>query len=235
MADNNKFDPKKEVVKITKFMYDRRLTYATGGNWVLKHNNKYYCTPTGLGRYYLYELSEDDVVVCDANREVIEGTQKITVASNVHFSVLEAFPEYNASMHTHGEFSTVFASTGKPIPAVTIPISYYCGEVPIIKFDKDFEIVTKELIKEMKKIKDKRSKDFSRNVKNYIGYKDIRSIPVAVLIEGEGLMIAAPDLKVGAVTAEAIEEAGRCIIFSSGISSLKSTSRSSGAASFIWS
>ena len=217
MADNNEVDPKKEIIKITKFMYDRRLTYATGGNWVLKHNEKYYCTPSGLGRYFLYELSENDVVVCNMDRKVIQGTRKITVASDVHFCILETFPEYNASMHTHGEFSTVFASTGKPIPAVTIPITYYCGQVPIIKSNKDFKIVTEEIIDTMKKIKKKRNEEFARNVKDYIGYKDINTIPVAVLIEGEGLMIAAPDLRFGAVTAEAIEEAGRCIIFSSGI------------------
>ena len=67
-----KFDPKREFIKITKFIYERRLTYATGGNWALRYDNKYYCTPTGLGRYYLYELEEEDIIVCDKNKNIIE-------------------------------------------------------------------------------------------------------------------------------------------------------------------
>ncbi len=216
--EQRKIDPKREIIEITKFIYERRLTYATGGNWVLRHDNKYYCTPTGLGRYYLYELDEEDIIVCDKDKKVIEeGRHKISSAAYIHMSILEEFPEYNASMHTHGEFSAVFASVNKPIPSINIPISYYGGEVPIIGFNKNFDIAQKELLKKLKEIKAHRKKEVSKKITEYIGYKDIDSIPVSVLIQGEGLFIAAPDLRVGATTAEAIEETARCIIYSSGI------------------
>ena len=216
--EQRKFDPKKEFIKITKFIYERRLTYATGGNWALRYDNKYYCTPTGLGRYYLYELEEEDIIVCDKNKNIIEkGRHKISSTAYIHMSILEEFPEYNASIHTHGEFSAVFASVNKPIPSINVSLFYYGNNVPVIGFNKNFDILQKELIRKIKEIKRNREKEASEGIMEYIGYKDINSIPVSVLIEGEGLFITAPDLRVGVTTAEAVEETARCIIYSSGI------------------
>lgn len=218
--EKDDFDPKKEIIKITKFIYHRRLTYATGGNILLRYDNKYYSTPTGLGRYYLFELEEKDIIVCDKNRVCSTGPHKISIAANMHMNILEAFPEYDASLHTHGEFSAVFASLNKPIPniAVTMALSLYGGGVPIIEFNKNYDILANNLIKKMKEIKKFRKEESSENIREYIGYKSIDSIPVAVLIEAEGLFIAAPDLRIAVTTAEAVEEAARCIIYASGLS-----------------
>ena len=215
--DSQKFDPIAEVIKITKFVYDRRLTYSTGGNLILKYEGKYYSTPTGLGRYFLYELTPEDIIVCDKNRKIIQGKKKISVAADTHINILEEFPEYNASLHTHGEFSMVFASVKKPILNVNVPIDYYGGVVPVIEFNKDFKVLSKNIINKMKEIKKSRKEEFSRKVKDYIGYESIDSIPVALLIEGEGMMVAAPDMRFAVTTAEAIEESARCIVYSSGI------------------
>ena len=212
-----KFDPIAEVIKITKFMYDRRLTFATGGNLLLKHEDKYYSTPSGLGRYFLYELTPEDVIVCDKKGKIIQGKQKISVAVDTHRGILEEFPEYSASLHTHGEFSMVFASANKPIPNLSIPISYYGGSVPVIEFKSDFKALFVDILNKMKEIKKTRKDEFSKKVKDYIGYESIDAIPVSVLIRGEGLIVAAPDLRFAVTTAEAIEESARCVIYSSNL------------------
>lgn len=106
---------KKLLVESGKKMLHSGLTVETWGNISIRdtETGKIYLTPSAM-HYDL--ITEDDIIVCDAGGNIIEGHRKPTVEKDLHILVLQKRTDVNAVIHTHSMYATAFACLGETIP-----------------------------------------------------------------------------------------------------------------------
>lgn len=76
-------------------------------------------------------MTLDDLVVVTLDGEVVQGERAPTTEKDLHLSVLRAYPELGAVIHTHAVYATMFALAREPIPAVIEEVVVYLGgDVP---------------------------------------------------------------------------------------------------------
>ena len=90
------------------------------GNIVIK--------PTGF-RYD--RLSPSDLLVIDIDGNILEGTLRPSSDTETHLYLYRHRPDIFGIVHTHSPYACVFASLGKPIPAVMTSAALLGGEIPI--------------------------------------------------------------------------------------------------------
>src|SRR6516162_6793121 len=73
------------------------------------------------------EMTLDDLVVCDLDGNVLEGTRGPTSEKALHLSALRQHDNIGATMHCHAKFATMFALTRQPIPAVIEEFDVFVG------------------------------------------------------------------------------------------------------------
>lgn len=95
-------------------MRDSGLTVETWGNISIRdpETGNVYLTPSAM-RYDL--ISEEDVVITDAEGNVLDGKRKPTVEKGLHLEIYKNRKDVNAVIHTHPLYSTVFAAQGRDI------------------------------------------------------------------------------------------------------------------------
>lgn len=108
---------KKLIVESGLRMLNSGYTVETWGNISFrdKQTNLVYLTPSGMD-YTI--VTQDDIVVCDLDGNVVEGKRKPTIETGLHLAIYKARPEVNAVVHTHPMYSMVFSCCGEDIPLV---------------------------------------------------------------------------------------------------------------------
>ena len=108
---------KKELVKLGLTLLEKHLTAETWGNISLRdpETGKIYLTPSAM-KYD--EITEEDIVVCNAAGSVTEGNRKPTIEKDLHLEIYKRRSDVNAVIHTHAEDSLVFACLKKPVPII---------------------------------------------------------------------------------------------------------------------
>jgi L-fuculose-phosphate aldolase len=119
---------KKLIVDSGVRMLNSGYTVETWGNISFrdKETNLVYLTPSGMD---YSKITEDDVVVCDLDGNIVEGKRKPTIETFLHLGVYKARPEVNAIVHTHPIYSTVFSCAGEDIPPVIDEAAQTLGDV----------------------------------------------------------------------------------------------------------
>ncbi|MDO4478796.1 MAG: class II aldolase/adducin family protein [Lachnospiraceae bacterium] len=108
---------KKLVVDSGVRMASSGLTVATYGNISIRdpETGLVYLTPSGMN-YNI--ITEDDIVVCDLDGNVVDGHRKPTIETTMHLAIMKARPDVNAVIHTHALYSTLFATMAEDIPLI---------------------------------------------------------------------------------------------------------------------
>ncbi len=108
---------KKLIVDSGLKMLNSGYTVETWGNISFrdKETGKVYLTPSAMD---YTTVCEDDIVVCDLDGNVLEGTRKPTIETGLHLAIYKARPDVNAVVHTHPMYSTVFSCIGENIPLI---------------------------------------------------------------------------------------------------------------------
>lgn len=76
-------------------------------------------------------MTVDDMVVVDLNGQKVEGRLNPSSDTPTHIELYKAFPTLGGIVHTHSRWATIFAQSGKGIPALgTTHADYFYGEVP---------------------------------------------------------------------------------------------------------
>lgn len=76
-------------------------------------------------------MTEDDMVVCDLDGNVVEGKLKPSSDMSTHLFLYKAFPTIGGIVHTHSRWATTFAEAGLPIrPLGTTHADYFYGPIP---------------------------------------------------------------------------------------------------------
>ncbi|MDY4081487.1 MAG: class II aldolase/adducin family protein [Candidatus Metalachnospira sp.] len=108
---------KRLVIESAKKIDSSRLTDETWGNLSVRDSKTGYIFLTPSGMKYS-DLTEDDIVVCDAFGRIIEGKRKPTVEMWLHITIYQNRPDVNAVIHTHPVYSLVYAAQGRDIPII---------------------------------------------------------------------------------------------------------------------
>jgi L-fuculose-phosphate aldolase len=124
---------KAEVLRVAQEMLTSGLVQGTAGNVAARlPDGNVVLTPSSLS---YRAMTVDDLVVCNLDGEVIEGHRNPTSEKALHLTALRAHPELHATMHCHAKHCTMFALTGRPIPAVVEEfVVYVGGEVPVAAY-----------------------------------------------------------------------------------------------------
>lgn len=120
-------DYKKLIIESGKRMLGSGLTVETWGNISAKDSDTglIYLTPSGMD---YSTITEEDVVVCDSEGNIVEGFRKPTVEKGLHIAVYKNRPEIGAVIHTHPIYSMVYAAQGKDISIITDEAAQVLGD-----------------------------------------------------------------------------------------------------------
>lgn len=80
-------------------------------------------------------LAADNMIVCDLQGNVVEGTHSPSSDTAAHAYVYRAMPHVGGVVHTHSTYATAWAARGEPIPCVlTAMADEFGGEIPVGPF-----------------------------------------------------------------------------------------------------
>ncbi len=118
-------ETKDQLLWVAKEMLRTNLVQGTAGNLAARlPDGNAVLTPSSLD--YL-EMTLDDLVVCDLDGNVLEGTRSPTTEKALHLTALREHDNIDATMHCHAKFATMFALTRTPIPAVIEEFDVFVG------------------------------------------------------------------------------------------------------------
>lgn len=77
-------------------------------------------------------LTTADLVVTDLEGKIVEGSLRPSSDLDTHTLLYREFPQIGGIVHTHSEFATSWAQSGRPIPCFgTTHADYFHGPVPV--------------------------------------------------------------------------------------------------------
>jgi len=124
---------REELVECGARLLRKGLLTQTSGNLSIRLSaDKIAITPTSIE----YDrMKPEDIVVCDLDGAVIQGTRAPSSETPLHTAVYRLRDDINAIVHTHSLHATTLAILGLPIPAVhyiiaslqttTVPVAPY--------------------------------------------------------------------------------------------------------------
>lgn len=115
-------------------LFDRHLTDTAGGNISVRVDDLICMTPRYSGQKRRWQLNAEDVLVVDAEGNILEGEGQISRESKVHLKLHREFGTYGtAVIHAHPRNVMVFAMMAQPMPPV-LEATLKFGEVPVVDF-----------------------------------------------------------------------------------------------------
>lgn len=122
-------DLRKQMVAVCREALSEGLFTGTSGNLSVNlGDGTMLITPTSV-RYTV--MQPEDIVHCDMNGQVLEGTLKPSSEWRMHAIVYRNYPDKGAVFHTHSPYATAFAVVQRAIPAVLIEMQIFLGgDVP---------------------------------------------------------------------------------------------------------
>ena len=145
---------KKRVLDANILLPERNLVVLTWGNVseIDRESGLVAIKPSGVS---YRNLKEEDIVVLDLDGNVIEGTLNPSSDTPTHLELYRKFEDINAIVHTHSEWATIWAQSGRDIPAYgTTHADYFYGDIPCTRkmteeeINSDYELNTGKVIVE---------------------------------------------------------------------------------------
>lgn len=122
-----------DVLAAAQEMLAAGLVEGTSGNISARLADGTVClTPSSVA----YDtMTLDDLVVVTTEGDVVAGERAPTTEKDLHLSVLRAYPELGAVIHTHAVYATMFALGREAIPAVIEEVVVYLGgDIPCCEY-----------------------------------------------------------------------------------------------------
>jgi len=111
-------DTKEHLVSIARLVFSRQLTDASGGNISVRQAENIFMTPAHAGSRQQWQINPSDVVVLDAQGNLLDGPDRRSRESQVHLRIYESFPLAGAVIHAQAGYLMAFVAAGRPIPPV---------------------------------------------------------------------------------------------------------------------
>ena len=120
MSNLSYIEMRREMVRIAKLMWERRLTNAAGGNFAVRvDDNRILISPSMMSEHKHCDLCEDDFLLIDYDENILEGTGKLSREGKMHVLLLKNFRNIGATIHAHPFYCMPFVAFAQPIPNVT--------------------------------------------------------------------------------------------------------------------
>ena len=112
---------KQEMIEAALEMKRNNLITLAGGNVSCRtENGDIIITPSGMA----YEImTPDDFIVFDKDKNIIEGTRKVSVDTPALLYIFDNMPEVNAILHTHQPYATAVGLVADELPACLTTLS----------------------------------------------------------------------------------------------------------------
>ena len=124
---------REKISELGRMLFDRHLTDTAGGNISARVGDKICITPRFAGAKFRWQLSPQQVLVCDSDGNYLEGDGEISREAKVHFKLLKEFPDGNAVVHGHAQNVLVFAAAGMTIPPIMEDMLKF-GDIEVCQF-----------------------------------------------------------------------------------------------------
>jgi L-fuculose-phosphate aldolase len=132
---SNESEIKKQIVEIGKRIWQQGYVASNDGNiTVILNENEILTTPTGVSKGF---MTEDMIIKCDRNGNVISSNQKYQPSSELkmHLEVYTERPDMKSVIHAHPPYATCFAVAGIPLNKCVLPEAILViGAVPIAPY-----------------------------------------------------------------------------------------------------
>lgn len=173
---------RKKIIEIALKVRKEKLVTLTFGNFSIRDRETGYVCITPSGVDY-EELTPEDIVVVDAEGNIIDGRKKPSTEMPMHLEIYKKRPDVSGIIHTHSTFATAWACCGMSIPCIASEMSSLLGgSVDCTSYKTQ---ATQELAEEVAKALE------SKN---------------AALIENHGVIAAGPDIDAAFINAVIVEE-----------------------------
>ena len=129
---------RKRVAELHKELVRNELVVWTGGNISERIHfedgsaDLFAIKPSGVS----YDaLKAEDIVICDLDGNVVDGKHNASSDTDSHAYVYRHMPEINGVVHTHSNYASAWAATGREIPCVlTAMADEFGGPIPVGPF-----------------------------------------------------------------------------------------------------
>jgi L-ribulose-5-phosphate 4-epimerase len=133
---------REEVLEANLQLVRRGLVLYTFGNasGISRDQGLVVIKPSGVP----YEkLKPKDMVITNLDGNIVEGELRPSSDLPTHLVLYQHFPNIGGVTHTHSEFATAWAQSGRPIPCLgTTHADYFHGPVPVTEPLAEQEIET---------------------------------------------------------------------------------------------
>jgi len=132
---------KRQVYKANMLLPEYGLVAFTWGNasGIDRGSRAVVIKPSGME--YQTMTSADMVVVDLETGRVLEGALKPSSDAPTHLELYRRFPNIGGVVHTHSQWATIWAQTGRGIPPLgTTHADYFYGEIPCTRLMTKAEI-----------------------------------------------------------------------------------------------
>ncbi|RJS56474.1 L-ribulose-5-phosphate 4-epimerase [Bacillus subtilis] len=132
---------KKEVLAANLKLQEHQLVTFTWGNvsGIDREKERIVIKPSGVE---YSDLTADDLVVLNLDGEVVEGSLKPSSDTPTHVYLYKAFPNIGGIVHTHSQWATSWAQSGRDIPPLgTTHADYFDSAIPCTREMYDEEII----------------------------------------------------------------------------------------------
>ena len=133
-SDNICIDLKKEVLKTANLLPEFGLVWMAGGTVCARDKDSGYViiTPSGLNYKMLHP---EDMIVVNMDLQVIKGTFRPSVATNLWISILKNRKDINAIIHTHSPYASAFSVINEPLPIISETQADWFGKpIPVSRY-----------------------------------------------------------------------------------------------------
>lgn len=124
---------KRQVYEANMLLPRYQLVTFTWGNvsGIDRESGLFVIKPSGVP----YDrLSPDDMVVVRLNGDKVEGKLNPSTDTPTHAELYRRFPDVGGVVHTHSRWATIWAQTGRDIPAYgTTHADYFHGSIPVTR------------------------------------------------------------------------------------------------------
>ncbi len=123
-----------KLAEMGRLLFERNLTDTAGGNLSCRVGELIVISPRYAGTAKRWNLSADEILVTDAERNILLGTGQNSRESNAHYAMHAAFREVGSVvMHTHSRNILVFAVAGRPLPPILESTRKF-GVTPVLSY-----------------------------------------------------------------------------------------------------
>lgn len=191
---------REEVLEANRELVRKGLVLYTFGNasGIDREQGLVAIKPSGVP----YEqLKPADMVITDLDGSIVDGDLRPSSDLPTHVLLYRSFPGIGGVAHTHSEFATSWAQSGRPIPCFgTTHADYFHGAVPVTEELSAHEIES----------------DYEKNtgvaICRVFDGADPEAIP-AVLVRGHGPFCWGPDVAAAAHNAVILESVARMAFY----------------------